>query len=201
MTDLGTRLAELGDVLDVDDRNVVEVVLRRVQAPRGRASRPRRLVVMATAAVVVVLAGALVHPGSRDALARWFGLDGVRIVRTDVDPPQGRPSIELPGPGGSEVVVVNGREILVSTIDGRVDGLISKNVGPGTSIIEVAVDGRPGLWIDGAPHEVLYEAPGGSVVIERVAGNTLLWQDGDMLHRVEGFDHLHAALAFATSGT
>jgi hypothetical protein len=201
MTDLGTRLVELADALDLDDADIVDEVLRRVHEPAVVRARPRRLILVA-AALVTVVTGAVVHQGSRGALARWFGLDGVRIERIDdLELPAGRPRIDLPGPGESEVVVVDGRELLVSTIDGRIDGLIRKNVGPGSTIVEVDVDGRPGLWIGGAPHEVLYEDAGGAIAVERVAGRTLLWQDGDLLHRVEGFDDLDSALAFATSGT
>jgi hypothetical protein len=34
-------------------------------------------------------------------------------------------------------------------------------------------------------------------VFERMAGNTLVWQRGDVISRVEGFPDLEAALAFA----
>lgn len=34
-------------------------------------------------------------------------------------------------------------------------------------------------------------------MFERMAGNTLLWQHGDVIARVEGFADLDAALAFA----
>lgn len=43
----------------------------------------------------------------------------------------------------------------------------------------------------------MYESPVGGVVVERVAGNTLLWQHDDVLSRVEGFHELSQALAFA----
>ena len=59
------------------------------------------------------------------------------------------------------------------------------------------MNGQPGLWISGGAHEVLYESLVGGIVVERVAGNTLLWQHDGVLSRVEGFDDLSQALAFA----
>ena len=55
------------------------------------------------------------------------------------------------------------------------------------------------MWIDGAPHEVFYRDGDGEVVFERFAGNTLLWQEGDVLYRVEGFPTLADALAYAAT--
>ena len=42
----------------------------------------------------------------------------------------------------------------------------------------------------------MYDAAVGDVVVERVAGNTLVWQDGDTLLRVEGFARLSDAIEF-----
>ncbi|MHB1090076.1 MAG: hypothetical protein ACYC0U_03215, partial [Ilumatobacteraceae bacterium] len=111
-------------------------------------------------------------------------------------------TFELPGPGESRIVVFDGREILVSTIDGQLGGpIMQKRLGSSTSIIEVDVAGHLGLWIDGAPHQVMYETGDGNVVVERVAGNTLLWEVGDVLYRLEGFDNLDDAIEFAGTHT
>ena len=56
---------------------------------------------------------------------------------------------------------------------------------------------QPGLWFSGQPHEVLYDSANGDVVVERVAANTLVWQEGDVLLRIEGFAELSDALHFA----
>ena len=66
-----------------------------------------------------------------------------------------------------------------------------------SQVEEVTVDGRPGLWISGSPHEVLYEDPQHDVVVERVARDTLLWSADGVLYRVEGFSRLADALAYA----
>ncbi|MFP5487711.1 MAG: hypothetical protein ACLGHQ_05340, partial [Acidimicrobiia bacterium] len=61
------------------------------------------------------------------------------------------------------------------------------------------VGGRPGLWIDGAPHELAIRDEDGALVTRRFAGNTLLWQHGATIRRVEGLGSLEEALAFARS--
>ena len=87
---------------------------------------------------------------------------------------------------------------MVSAIVGRLDGtVLRKTLASDTSIIEVDVAGYLGLWIDGAPHQVMYESGDGDIVVERVAGNTLLWEVDLVLYRLEGFDKLDDALKFA----
>lgn len=194
--DLIERLVALGDVLEVDDARLVETALDRIDAGPGRSSRRGWLV---AAAVVALAAGLVVHPTSRDAMARWFGLDGVSVeVDPDLSVPAAPASFETPGPGESEVVVVDGREVLVSAVRGRLDErLITKIVTSSAQVRQLEVKGHPALWIGGAGHEVMYESPAGGVVVRRVAANTLLWQEGTVLFRVEGFDELADALAFA----
>jgi hypothetical protein len=149
---------------------------------------------------VVVLGGVLIYPDSRHAVARWFGLEHVEI---EVDPELSLAppptSFELPGPGESEVVVVDGRQILVSTIVGGLnEALIGKATSSSSQIQPVTVNGYPGLWIGGGAHEVRYELPeDGGIGVERVAANTLLWEADGVLRRVEGFAELSDALEFA----
>lgn len=200
--DVIARLSELGECLDVDDERLVDDVLDRVARPTkrsGRADRPNRRAWLVAAATIALVVGFVAHPSSREAMARWFGLDGVNV---EVDPSlPATPSSEpfaVPGPGESELVTVDGRDVLFSAIDGRLfEAGISKTVQSSDQISEVRVGDHLGLWIAGEPHQVAYESPGGEVVITRVASNTLLWQDGPVLYRVEGFDDLADALEFA----
>ena len=74
----------------------------------------------------------------------------------------------------------------------------TKVLGAGSDVRRVDVDGHPGLWIDGAPHEVVIRGVDGETEVRRFAGNTLLWQDGDTIRRVEGFASLDEALRFVT---
>ena len=201
--DVIAQLAELGECLDVDDDQLVENVLDRVVLPAqrpARTGRPERRGWLVAAAIVALIVGFVAHPSSREAMARWFGLDGVNV---EVDPSLRTTSssepFAVPGPGESKLVEVEGREVLFSAIDGRLfDAGITKTVQSSDQVSEVSVGDHPGLWFAGGPHQVAYEPPDGDVVVTRVASNTLLWQDGPVLFRVEGFDELDDALEFAT---
>ncbi len=103
----------------------------------------------------------------------------------------------LPSPGGSREVTVDGRVVLVSVIEGALtDDVIVKTLGPDTDIVEVTVGNAPGLWITGAPHELAYLSPDGTIAFERIAGNTLLWQNDQMIGRLEGFESIEEAIEF-----
>jgi hypothetical protein len=196
LDELTERLRALGDALDFDDADLAESVLDRIDTEPRRTTRPW---LVAAAAVLVILIGVALIPDSRRAVARWFGLDSVAVkVDPEVTGTAAPVSFDLPGPGESRVVEVDGRQILVSTVSGTLSQrMITKSVQSSTQIHEVDVDGAPGLWIAGPPHEIGYESPTGDPVFERMAGNTLLWQRGEVLTRVEGFADLDAALAFA----
>lgn len=196
--DLERRLVDLGRALAVDDVDLVDVVTERIGTPTP-TPRPRRLGWVVVAAIVLlVVSGVVLYPDTRHAVARWLGLDGVD-VQVDHELPIAPPpvSFDPTGPGRSQVVEVDGRQILVSSLDGAWnDTLVTKTVGDSDQVERVQVDGQPGLWISGAPHEVLYESPTGEIVVERVAANTLLWQRDGVLWRVEGFTRLSEALDF-----
>ena len=194
--DLTERLRSLGDALTFDEADLAESVLARVDSEPRRGTRLWSVV---AAAVLLVVVGVALIPDSRRAVARWFGLDGVTV---DVDPEVSGTappvSFDLPGPGESRVVEVDGREILISTISGSLSPrMITKSVQSSGQVQEVDVDGAPGLWIEGPAHEIGYESPAGHPVFERMAGNTLIWQRGAVITRVEGFGALEEALAFA----
>ena len=61
--------------------------------------------------------------------------------------------------------------------------------------------GGPGVYLSGAPHEVLFETATGQVRTDRVrlAGNVLVWQQGQLTIRIEGTRTLAQALALARS--
>jgi hypothetical protein len=194
--DLTERLRELGDALVFDDTDLAEHVLDRIDTePRSTARRWA----VAAAVLLVVLVGVALVPDSRRAVARWFGLDGVTVkVDPEVSGTAAPVSLDLPGPGRSRVLDVDGRQVLVSTISGELSPrMITKSVQSSDQVREVDVDGARGLWIAGQSHEIGYESPAGQPVFERMAGNTLIWQRGDVITRVEGFGDLEAALAFA----
>lgn len=186
MNDLEQRLGELGDRLRLDADGLVDDVLARLDVPAPSAGSTRPWLV-AAAVLVAVVAAALVVPSSRQAIADWFGLDGVRIEQ--------QPGLSVPAFDDLPVGVV------VDEFDGSLDPqLLTKLLSEDTGIQRVEVEGLPGLWIDGAPHELVIRDASGEVVSRRFAGNTLLWQDGDTIRRVEGLGSLDEALEFATGG-
>ncbi|HQV57150.1 MAG TPA: hypothetical protein PKV27_03990 [Ilumatobacteraceae bacterium] len=199
--DLVAQLQDLGSRLDVDDAALADRVVAALDGqPRGlrrRATR-RRLLIAAAVVAVVAVGGAVAVPSSRQTLARWFGLDGVNVVvdpaLPSVSPP---PVFDMPGPGESKVMVIDGRQILVSAVAGSMSRpMISKTIANDNQLHEVDVRGQLGLWIAGEAHQVMYESAG-EIRIERAAANTLLWNDGSTLYRVEGFDDVEDAVAFA----
>lgn len=196
LDELTERLRRFGEDLVFDDDALCESVAARIDA--GPRKQPRIWLAVAAAALVILAAITLI-PDSRHAVARWFGLEGVTVsVDPETTGTASPVSVGLPGPGESRIVDVHGRQVLVSTIDGTLTPtMINKTVGSSTQVREVDVDGAPGLWIGGSSHEVGFESPPGRIVFERMAGNTLLWQRGDVISRVEGFDDLEAALVFA----
>lgn len=209
MNDLEARLADLGRSLDLDDTDMVDDVLARLDVD-DRTDRPAddrsggqwRWVRVAAAVVVVVVAAIIAIPDSRRTVAGWLGFDSVSIERRpDLDAPSGPIAAEPLSPGDSRSFEINGRTVVVTAIDGRLsEAYIAKTVGLDTDVEEVEVVGEPGVWISGAPHEVvLYQTPDGAPIVERFAGDTLLWQHGDVLIRIEGLDRLDAALTLAAS--
>lgn len=95
--------------------------------------------------------------------------------------------------------------LLLTQFQGSVEGLagivIGKFVEPGTRVEEVAVNGEPGFWIEGKHHLFMYYDAAGSVREEsiRLAGNTLLWQHGELTLRLESALSKQEALRIAAS--
>ena len=223
MTMLEDRLRSLGDALDLDtdDDRVAEAVLARLDEPADRRTiSDRPWLTIAAALVLVVALVAVAVPSSRRTVADWFGFDGVRIERrpdapgasvpdpfgTDdtgsddiaVDPGDPGDPVEPSTDAIGSVVEVDGTDILVSEFVGSLDNpAIGKTVGDGTNVQQVSVGGELGLWIDGAPHDVSFFDEQGDLVFERFAGNTLLWQDGSIVRRLEGFADVGAAIEYA----
>jgi hypothetical protein len=107
-----------------------------------------------------------------------------------------------PGPGLPEVGT-SGVGLLVTEFEGRADRqfLDKMIVGTGTRLESVRVDGQPGFWLAGTPHELVYVDPFGLPIQStlRLAGNTLLWQQGEVTLRVEGGIHLAKSFALAVA--
>ena len=92
--------------------------------------------------------------------------------------------------------------LLVTEFSGRASPeFVSKLVDQGVTVERIEVEGRPGLWIEGGPHALLFRGPGGRILEDaaRLAGNTLLLQHGSLLVRLEGELSRERALEIAAS--
>ena len=73
-------------------------------------------------------------------------------------------------------------------IHGALDpGAFGKLVNAGADVQVVSVDGRTAYWVSGAAHVFFYR-DGAQFREQRLAGNTLVWQRGSDIVRVEGAD-------------
>jgi hypothetical protein len=70
-----------------------------------------------------------------------------------------------------------------------------------TTVTGVSVNGRPGLWITGAPHAVYYVDAEGRPLTDtvRLAGDVLLWESNGITYRIESALPLERVLEIASS--
>ena len=119
---------------------------------------------------------------------------------------------ELP-PGGAVTFIYRPRPGLPPTVETGVAVLLTqfrgtvepsffgKGVGPETRLEAVTVNGGRGFWLEGRPHLLFYRDAEGQVRDEtiRLAGNTLLWEQGDLTLRLESALSKDEALRIAAS--
>jgi hypothetical protein len=105
-----------------------------------------------------------------------------------------RSGIPLSPSAGVSAIVVE----LGGTIDAQ---LLGKGTGPDTPVEPVNVGGARGYWMEGAPHLFFYRDPNGNAVQEtlRLAGNTLVWEQGSVTMRLEAQVTKEEALRLAAS--
>jgi hypothetical protein len=80
-----------------------------------------------------------------------------------------------------------GEAVLVAELQGDQMGIVKKLAAPATRV-EVARIGSFGLWLEGGPHLLIWEGGPGEVrqIETRLAGNVLIWTEGDRTFRLEG---------------
>ena len=108
--------------------------------------------------------------------------------------PDGLASVVYGDPAAPRLVLSQARGAIY-------DGFIKKTGGRGTTILQVEVDGEPGLYVDGPDHFVMFLDENGLISDERtyLAGTVLLWNRGDRLLRLEGDLTRDEALKLAES--
>jgi hypothetical protein len=117
-----------------------------------------------------------------------------------VAPGLGAP-LDVYSPGGGYVVVRyddRGTQVLVTTLPGTVDDRgFSKLVSSGAQVREVTVEGHDGWWTTGEPHLFLYEDRLTRLREARPSADSLVWQVGDTIVRIEADVPLARAMALA----
>jgi hypothetical protein len=105
-----------------------------------------------------------------------------------------RPGIPVSRDAGVSAVVV----VFRAQID---ESLFAKVALPGTRIEEVTINGGRGFWLEGTPHQFFYRDSAGNPSPEtlRLAGNTLLWEQGGVTFRLEAQLERDDALRIANS--
>jgi hypothetical protein len=96
---------------------------------------------------------------------------------------------------------VIGAGALVSVMPARIEeGFFQKTLGDTSTARSVDVDGAVGYWIEGSPHQLMFDF-GDQILPDtlRLATNTLLWQRGDHVYRLEAEIDLETALRIAAT--
>ena len=90
--------------------------------------------------------------------------------------------------------------LILTAANGRIEQpLLRKALGRGSTIEPVMVAGDRGWWIAGAPHELFIVDAGGEVelVASRLSGDTLVFERGGTVYRVESALGKDATIAIA----
>jgi hypothetical protein len=105
-----------------------------------------------------------------------------------------------PTPVGGRISLVAGPVVITQFRGGR-SPYLRKFAGPGTRIARVRVDGLPGLYLSGEPHEVAFADIAGDERRDTLAlaGDVLMWERDGLLLRIEGASTLPQALAIGRS--
>jgi hypothetical protein len=96
---------------------------------------------------------------------------------------------------------VTGVGALVSVLPATiVEGYFRKTLGDQATVRSVDVGGARGYWIEGSPHQLLFQF-GNETLTDtlRLATNTLLWQRSGVVYRIEAEISLETALKIAAA--
>ena len=123
--------------------------------------------------LVPAAAGALGHP---DAVYLDESVAGGAVSLVY----RSRPGLPSAGPSGVGVVLTQFR----ASVE---EAALRKVVPGGTQLEEVSVSGQKGYWFEGSPHLLFFTDADGRFVEDRsrLAGNTLVWEQGEITVRLE----------------
>jgi hypothetical protein len=116
--------------------------------------------------------------------------------------PQGQVSLLYAARPGLARAAPTDTGLLLTEFRGQVNReFLEKLIVESTTVRPVTVNGDPGFWIGGHPHDLFYLTPSGAPIMDssRLAGNVLLWQHGDLTLRLEANVGEAQALGFARS--
>jgi hypothetical protein len=79
--------------------------------------------------------------------------------------------------------------------------VMAKAIGPGTTLDAVPLGGGVAYYLAGQPHQFFFRDPAGNLQPEtlRLAGNTLLWEEGGFTYRLEAQVSLEEAVRIAST--
>jgi len=162
--------------------HVQGVIVNRVPSPGPSLSSPTSLYL----GRLTAMAEAQREVRFTIAVPRQLGTpDAVYVAN---GPPGGEVALAYTPRPGIPLVQQTGLGVLVTEFRGDLEpGFISKEIGPGTTLEEVSVNGDPGWWIAGAPHSIVIHVSPDTTQIEtlRLAANTLVWAHGGVTYRIE----------------
>jgi hypothetical protein len=104
---------------------------------------------------------------------------------------------------GLPVTALPGVSALVVEFKGSLDApILGKAIGPGTTLEAVPLsNGTAAYWLAGQPHQFFYRDATGATQPDtlRLAGNTLLWDEGGVTYRLEAQVSREEAVRIASS--
>jgi hypothetical protein len=133
------------------------------------------------------------------------GADGFRqpaaVFVNQAVPPGGRVDLVYRARPGLPASPFTDVGLLVTEFRGHPTPEFLKKVATFGLVEEVTVGGEPGYWFSGEPHFFSYRDAAGNLRDEqtRLAGNTLVWQRGELTLRIEGELSRQEALRIAES--
>jgi hypothetical protein len=123
-------------------------------------------------------------------------------VYLDREPAGGAVSFVYHADGDLAAAEETGVGLLLTQFQGELNpGLYGKGTPDDVEVERVIVNNEAALWISGEPHTIWLNDAEGDVIEQtlRFAGNTLLWQDGDLTLRLESALDFDTVLAIARS--